>query len=91
MINFIENKCYEVVRQMEWCDICEREFLKAVEHIDVATPDTLVRLAVKFMYAKERCEYTYTLVHQFIWATKDETYKDLWDYIVGGYEEKKWT
>lgn len=89
MKNFIENKCYEVVRQMEWCDICKKQFLDAVERIDVFTSDIIFRRAIEFHNAKWRSEETFFLVHQFIWATDNEEYKQIWKDIIGKYEEKK--
>jgi len=90
MKNFIENKCYEVVRQCKYYDYCKEDLLKAVGYIDVNTADSLVRKAVKFRDAKERCEQTFTLVRQFVWATENEEYMQMWDDIVEGYLEKKW-
>lgn len=89
MKNFIENRCHEVVRQMEWSDYCKKQFLNAVERIDVFTSDIILRRAIEFHNAKWRAEETIYLVHQFIWATDNEEYKQIWKDIVDKYEEKK--
>lgn len=89
MKDFIENRCYEVVRQMEWCDICKKHLLDAVERIDVFNSDIILRRAIEFHNAKGRAEETFYLVHQFIWATNNEEYKQIWKDIMDKYEEKK--
>lgn len=91
MKNFIENRCYEVIRRMDWCKYCKRGLLKAVEHIDVYDADVIVRKAIQFQNAKEQCEEIYTLVHMFIFATENEEYEQIWNDIVGKYEAKEWT